>query len=96
MVPGKRLYPRAYPHSLDLHVHLDISVSNRQQEVERVQTLGGSVVRVALGYTAMSDAQGNQFCIVERYFTASVPRVRRKFRRRSLISAAPVRCAAAK
>jgi hypothetical protein len=47
-------------------VHLDIAVSGRQQEVQRIQSLGGEIVRDASGYTVMHDLEGNQFCIVER------------------------------
>ena len=46
-------------------VHLDISVSDRRQEVQRIRSLGGDVVREADGYTVMRDPEGNQFCIVE-------------------------------
>jgi len=47
-------------------VHLDISVNDRQQEIERIQALGGEIVRKESGYTVMRDLEGNQFCIVER------------------------------
>ena len=46
-------------------VHLDISVSDRRQEVQRIRSLGGDVVREADGYTVMRDPEGNQFCLVE-------------------------------
>jgi hypothetical protein len=47
-------------------IHLDIAVSDRQQEVQRIQSLGGGVVRDSSGYTVMHDLEGNQFCIVGR------------------------------
>jgi hypothetical protein len=47
-------------------VHLDLSVADRRQEVQRVRALGGAVVREAPDYTVMRDPEGNQFCIVER------------------------------
>jgi hypothetical protein len=46
-------------------VHLDISVSDRRQEVQGIRSLGGDVVREADGYTVMRDPEGNQFCLVE-------------------------------
>jgi hypothetical protein len=46
-------------------VHLDIAVANRQQEVRRIRTLGGEVIRETPGYTVMRDLEGNQFCVVE-------------------------------
>jgi hypothetical protein len=46
-------------------VHLDISVRDREREVQRVQALGGKIARVAEGYTVMLDPEGNQFCVVE-------------------------------
>jgi Glyoxalase-like domain len=47
-------------------VHLDISVVDRQREVQRVQALGGELVREALDYTVMRDPEGNQFCLADR------------------------------
>ena len=47
-------------------LHLDIAVAARHQEVQRIRTLGGEVIREAPGYTVMRDLEGNQFCIVER------------------------------
>ena len=47
-------------------VHLDISVSDRQQEVQRIQVLGGEIACEESGYTVMRDLEGNQFCIVAR------------------------------
>ena len=47
-------------------VHLDIAVADRQQEVRRIRTLGGEVIRETPGYTVMRDPEGNQFCVVER------------------------------
>jgi hypothetical protein len=47
-------------------VHLDIAVSDRQQEVKRIQALGGKVIRETPVYTVMRDLEGNQFCIVAR------------------------------
>ena len=47
-------------------VHLDIAVDDRSQEVQRIQSLGGEIVREASGYTVMRDPEGNQFCIVAR------------------------------
>jgi Glyoxalase-like domain len=47
-------------------VHLDIAVADRRQEVRRIRTLGGEVIRETSQYTVMRDPEGNQFCIVER------------------------------
>jgi hypothetical protein len=47
-------------------LHLDISVTNREQEIRRIRALGGDVVRETPEYTVMHDPEGNQFCIVER------------------------------
>jgi len=47
-------------------VHIDIAVDNRQQEIQRIQSLGGEIVRNESGYTVMRDPEGNQFCIVGR------------------------------
>jgi hypothetical protein len=46
-------------------LHLDISVPDRQREVERIEALGGTVVRETPEYTVMHDPEGNQFCVVE-------------------------------
>jgi predicted enzyme related to lactoylglutathione lyase len=47
-------------------VHLDIAVSDRQQEVQRIQALGGEIAREESGCTVMRDLEGNQFCVVAR------------------------------
>jgi hypothetical protein len=47
-------------------LHLDISVTDRQSEAQRLLTLGGRVIREHAEYTVMADPEGNQFCIVER------------------------------
>jgi hypothetical protein len=47
-------------------VHLDISVTDRQREVQRIRALGGKIVRETPEYTVMHDPEGNQFCLVER------------------------------
>jgi catechol 2,3-dioxygenase-like lactoylglutathione lyase family enzyme len=47
-------------------LHLDISVPDRRQQVDRILALGGTIVRETPGYTVMHDPEGNQFCIVER------------------------------
>jgi hypothetical protein len=47
-------------------VHIDISTSDRQAEIARLEGLGGSVTREAEGYTVMRDPEGNNFCLVDR------------------------------
>jgi hypothetical protein len=47
-------------------LHLDIAVTDRAREVERIRSLGGAVVRETQAYTVMRDPEGNRFCIVER------------------------------
>jgi hypothetical protein len=47
-------------------VHLDISVADRRQEIQKVRALGGEVIRETLEYTVMRDPEGNQFCLAER------------------------------
>ena len=59
----QRVSSRKYENN---RVHLDISVSDRQQEVQRIQALGGEIAREESGYTVMRDLEGNQFCIVAR------------------------------
>ena len=59
----QRVASRKYENN---RVHLDIAVNDREQEVQRIQTLGGEIEREASGYTVMRDLEGNQFCIVER------------------------------
>ena len=46
-------------------VHLDISVGDREREVQRIEALGGKVARVTEKYTVMLDLEGNQFCVVQ-------------------------------
>ena len=46
-------------------VHLDIEVTNRGAEVERLVEAGASVDRVLPTYTVMRDPEGNQFCLVD-------------------------------
>jgi hypothetical protein len=46
-------------------VHLDVEVSNRSGEVERLVEAGASVDRVLPTYTVMRDPEGNQFCLVD-------------------------------
>jgi Glyoxalase-like domain len=46
-------------------LHVDIAVTDRAREVERVRALGGSVVRETSDYTVMSDPEGNRFCIAQ-------------------------------
>ena len=47
-------------------VHLDIEVSDREGEVERLKQVGAETVRVLPTYTVMRDPEGNQFCLVDR------------------------------
>jgi Glyoxalase-like domain len=47
-------------------VHLDISVADRRQEIQKVRALGGEVIRETPEYTVMRDPEGNQFCLAER------------------------------
>jgi hypothetical protein len=42
-------------------VHLDVAVSERQWDVDRLRALGATV---AARYTVMRDPEGNQFCLV--------------------------------
>ena len=66
--PGPILCFQQVPerHYENNRVHLDIAVADRQQEVGRIRTRGGEVVRETQGYTVMHDPEGNQFCVVQR------------------------------
>jgi Glyoxalase-like domain len=46
-------------------VHLDVTVGDRQAEIDRLRGLGATVQRETSGYTVMADPEGNQFCLVE-------------------------------
>jgi hypothetical protein len=46
-------------------VHLDISVADRQAEVERLLALGAMVHHDAEKWTTMLDPEGNEFCLVD-------------------------------
>lgn len=47
-------------------VHVDINVTKRGQEVERLKQAGATVDRVLPTYTVMRDPEGNQFCLVDQ------------------------------
>ena len=47
-------------------VHLDIQVTDRAGEVERLKQAGATVDRVLPTYTVMQEPEGNQFCLVDR------------------------------
>ena len=44
-------------------LHLDISVGDIKAAVQRIESLGGMVVRQSTKYMVMCDPEGNQFCI---------------------------------
>jgi hypothetical protein len=44
-------------------VHLDIVGKSRNQEVERIRKLGGTVRDEHDGFTVMLDPEGNEFCV---------------------------------
>lgn len=46
-------------------VHLDVTVTDRAGEVERLKELGAEVVRVLPTYTVLKDPETNQFCLVD-------------------------------
>ena len=46
-------------------VHLDIEVTDRTAEAERLKGAGATVDRVLPTYTVMRDPEGNQFCLVD-------------------------------
>lgn len=46
-------------------VHMDIEVTDRSAEVERLKEAGATVDRVLPTYTVMRDPEGNQFCLVD-------------------------------
>ncbi|MDV3250123.1 VOC family protein [Devosia sp. BK] len=46
-------------------VHLDIEVTDRGAEVDRLKEAGATVDRVLPTYTVMRDPEGNQFCLVD-------------------------------
>lgn len=46
-------------------VHMDIEVTDRTAEVERLKEVGATVDRVLPTYTVMRDPEGNQFCLVD-------------------------------
>lgn len=47
-------------------VHMDVEVSERSAEVERLKEAGATVDRVLPTYTVLRDPEGNQFCLVDR------------------------------
>ena len=48
-------------------IHIDVRSINRPAEVERLLSLGATVLgeRAGLSLTAMRDPEGNEFCIIE-------------------------------
>lgn len=67
--PGPILCFQTYPGSVRQkrnRVHLDISVSDRRAEIERLVGLGASIARELDGCTVMQDPEGNNFCLVDR------------------------------
>ena len=46
-------------------MHMDIEVTDRSGEVERLKAAGAEPVRVLPTYTVMRDPEGNQFCLVD-------------------------------
>lgn len=46
-------------------IHLDLAVTGRDAERQRVLKLGATLVREADGYTVMADPEGNHFCLVD-------------------------------
>ena len=65
--PGPSLCFQQMPqHSYENNrIHLDISVSDKNAEVEKLVSLGASINRSTDTYTVMRDPEGNQFCIVQ-------------------------------
>jgi|SRR5215217_2379786 len=46
-------------------VHMDIEVTDRTAEVNRLKEAGATLDRVLPTYTVMRDPEGNQFCLVD-------------------------------
>ena len=46
-------------------VHMDIEVTDRTSEVDRLKEAGATLDRVLPTYTVMRDPEGNQFCLVD-------------------------------
>ena len=68
-VAGPRLWFQKVPESKTVknRMHIDVRSSNRPAEVERLLSLGATVLgeRTELSLTAMRDPEGNEFCIIE-------------------------------
>lgn len=47
-------------------VHMDVRVTDRPGEVERLKEAGATVDRVLPTYTVMRDPEGNQFCLIDQ------------------------------
>ncbi len=66
---GPRLWFQKVPESKTVknRIHIDVRSSNRPAEVERLLSLGATVLgeRTELSLTAMRDPEGNEFCIIE-------------------------------
>lgn len=66
---SSRLWFQKVPESKSVknRVHIDVRSSNRPAEVERLLSLGASVLgeRTELNLTSMRDPEGNEFCIIE-------------------------------
>ena len=46
-------------------VHLDIEATDRHADMERLMSLGGSIVQEFESHTWMHDAEGNDFCLTD-------------------------------
>jgi len=66
---GPRLWFQKVPESTTVknRMHIDVRSSNRRAEVERLLSLGATVLgeRTELSLTVMRDPEGNEFCIIE-------------------------------
>lgn len=46
-------------------IHLDLAVTDRDDECARALALGASIIREADGYTVLADPEGNHFCLAD-------------------------------
>jgi predicted enzyme related to lactoylglutathione lyase len=60
------------PKTVKNRMHIDLSVENRDAEVERLEGLGGRILYPEMAgelgerWTVMADPEGNEFCVSQR------------------------------
>lgn len=72
LVESTRSGPRLWfqrvpePKTTKNRIHLDVRATDRQNEVERLQALGASVLDDQVdGLTVMCDPEANEFCVID-------------------------------